>query len=118
MQDLKYLDENQKPTPGVITTTARKGDKWFKLVKAGDVVNIMIAQSSKVIGRAAVVGVALTDYKTVIERAYDNQVTQRADVKAGALKAEDALAQELKAAYGEPKDDDVYTVVGLLPLND
>lgn len=115
MQDLFYLADNSSVPTDRPTSTARKGEKWYRLVTTGDVVNLLITENKKSFGHAAIIKTELVTYKDVIDRAGENHVASGPKVAKGQSVSE-VLAQELAAAYGENADGDAYTILTILPV--
>lgn len=114
--DMLFLQANAKlPPRGEVTSTARKGDKWSKQAKPGDVLDLKVTETGALIGRGAVILVEQQTFASVIRKAYQNHAAH----KLLATEAErEAVKASLRAAYGDAKDEDVYTVVHFLVLND
>lgn len=113
--DMLFLQANSKLPRGEVTSTARKGDKWSKQAKPGDVLDLKVTETGALIGRGAVILVEQQTFASVIRKAYQNHAAH----KLLATEAErEAVKASLRAAYGDAKDEDVYTVVHFLVLND
>lgn len=113
--DMLFLQANSKLPRGEVTSTARKGDKWSKQAKPGDVLDLKVTETGALIGRGAVILVEQQTFASVIRKAYQNHAAH----KMHATEAErEAVKASLRAAYGDAKDEDVYTVVHFLVLND
>lgn len=114
--DMLFLQANAKLPRGEVTSTARKGDKWSKQTKPGDVLDLKVTETGALIGRGAVILVEQQTFASVIRKAYQNHAAKATFVT---LEAErEAVKASLRAAYGDAKDEDVYTVVHFLVLND
>lgn len=114
--DLEYIQDNLDIPDGMVSSTARRGRKWYDRVDVGDVVNIKCVETGEIVGRAAVVLKELMPYHEVIENADHNHVN-----KAFPANPEDpgtALAAALERAYGPLLLDEEFTVLHILPLND
>jgi hypothetical protein len=115
MYDLLYLADNANVPTDKPTSTARKGEKWYRQVSTGDVVNLLITENLKNFGRAAIIKTELVTYKDVIDRAGENHVAYGAKVAKGRAAA-DVLAEELESAYGPNEPTDAYTILSILPV--
>lgn len=115
-EKLMYLGNNSVVPGGRVTSTARKGRKWFDLVKVGDVVDLTVTETGECFGKAAVVCKELVTLRDVLENAHHNHVAYGPKVTPDGCSARTVLASELYAAYGELNLPDEYTVLHVLPL--
>lgn len=115
MQKLYYISENGEVPTGQVSSTARRGDKWFNQVEVGDVVALTVTETDKEFGEAAIVLKELATYADVLNNADHNSVAFY-NYGDGATAAE-KLDRALKAAYGpDLKPDDLFTILHILPL--
>ena len=117
--DLRYLKDNSYIPLGLVSSTARKGRKWFDRVKVGDRVNLVTTEDERKFGEAVVVAKELTTYEAVLENADHNHVAhepKEVDPFAS-LSASTALDEELTSAYGDIDVDDVFTILHIIPVN-
>lgn len=112
-KELLYLDGNQHLRPGIVSTTARKGEKWHILAKPGDVLDCRITQTRELFAQVAVTKVELTSYSEVLRTALDNHGTTATDI----AEARGQLASALTAAYGPLAFGEVFTKIHFIPLN-
>lgn len=99
---------------GVVSNTFRLGEKWFKAVRVGEIIDLRETGTERPLGAAAVVDV---EYMTYIEAL--NRRAQKNHVGLGRNQTDAAAIVNgaLKAAYGEDLTNDAYvSVVTLLPL--
>lgn len=113
--DMLFLQANATLPRGEVTSTARKGDKWYKQANVGDVLTLKDTETGTIIGRAAVIAVEQSTYGAVLRKAYMNHAAKGATTVFDERRTVEA---SLRLAYGESKDDDVYSVVHFLLLND
>jgi hypothetical protein len=117
MKELLFIQANATFPRGSVWSTARKGDKWSKDAKPGDVLDLMITESRKHIGRATVVATNLTTFK----EACDNCAADKNHALGPEMDdrvASEALEAGLKAAYGDDlKPDEPFTVLHLIAHN-
>lgn len=113
--DMLFLQANATLPRGEVTSTARKGDKWYKQASVGDVLTLKVTESDAVIGRAAVIAVEQSTFAAVLRKAYMNYAAKNATTVFDERREVEA---SLRLAYGESKDDDIYSVVHFLLLNE
>lgn len=117
MQKLYYISENGEVPTGHVSSTARRGDKWFNQVEAGDVVAMTVTETDKEFGEAVIVLTELATYADVLNNADHNHVAFH-DYGDGETAAE-KLDRALKAAYGSDiQPGDLFTILHILPLNE
>lgn len=109
-----YLESNSDIPRNVVTSTARKGRKWFDKVKPGDLLELRTTEGGRVLGTAAVVVVERATYLDVLMRADENHTGQRPGLLAD---PRDVLADELTAAYGAINPTDEFSMVHFVVLN-
>lgn len=112
MKDLLYLRQNNNVPRNRVTSTARKGSKWFDGTSIGDVVMMRNTEDHEPLGKAAIVAKEFIEYQDVIANADHNHVGVKG-VDNGP-----ALAAALTAAYGESAPTEKFTVLHILPLNE
>lgn len=112
---LYYVAPNAFVPEGEVSSSARRGRKWFDLVNEGDMLNLCITESDESFGVAVVVAKELLPYRDVIDEAIHNHVAS--NPKWEGIPPEHALAVELQAAYGsdiDPRED--FTVLHLIRI--
>lgn len=112
MLKLQYIKANKDIPRGVVTSTARRGTKWYEQVSVGEVVSAVVTETGEEICKAVIVCKERTDFRGVIENAGHNHVGHGY----GTQYSRSALMKALTAAYGDLGDDDVFTVLHILPL--
>ena len=115
-EQLLYLLDNSYIPPGRVSSTARKGSKWFTKVGVGDVVDLVATETGKKFGEAVIVAKEFLDLDAVLDNAGHNHVAFGDKVNKH-TSARHALEGELASAYGPLNLDDSYTVLHILPLN-
>jgi hypothetical protein len=112
-----FIAANATFPRGVLFSTARQGPKWSEQAKPGDVVDLMVTESRKHIGRATIVATKLTTFKDACESAAadkNHALTPGMDDS----EAAQALAQGLRAAYPHDlKPGEPFTVVTMMAHN-
>lgn len=95
-------------------STARKGDEWRRRVRVGDVVTVSTATHE--FGRAVITGAHGASLAEVIAGADWNHLA----ISEGAsdARAQSLVRGALTAAYGKLHDDDQFTVLHFLVLNE
>lgn len=106
--NLLFVPENDRfPDYGIITSTARRGDKWFKQACVGDALHLLTEHPEPAgmfsNGRAIVLDVQLVSLWEVLKRAHENHVIQGhpTNPQNESTRAE-MLLQSVKMAYGVP----------------
>jgi hypothetical protein len=107
--DMLYLASNSDVPRGIVTSTARKGRKWFDQAKVGDTLGLRVTEGNRRFGEAVVVKTELVTLAQAIARAAENHTGQR-PLPAG-YSASDVLQMELAAAYGKDGQNSPYTMV-------
>lgn len=104
MKELQFIAANVGGLePGSLTTTARKGKRWFNEARVGERVMLMQVPDRKVLGSAVITTLTLTNFKDVVARRAENH--QGAEV-----------AEALASVYGKIEDSEPFTIVGLVVL--
>jgi hypothetical protein len=122
MHQLLYLKANSDIPRRRITSTARKGRKWFDAVAVGDLLDMRTTERApyskegEPIARGVVIKVELATFSNVIARANENHTGQR-PLPEGKTSSE-VLYDELQAAYGDSVSTDVYTMLHFVVIND
>lgn len=115
--DLLYLRSNYGIPTGRVSSTARRGDKWYNQVDVGDIVNLRTTEDGDKIGEAVIVQKELVTLKDVLDNADHNHVAFSEEVNKHVGPAM-ALAGQLQAAYGtDLKLTETFSVLHILPLN-
>lgn len=119
---LEYIPDNTTIPRGRVSSTARRGQKWWNLVAVGDVVLMANAVSGDPLGKAVIVAKELVTLEAAIENADHNHTAYNEAKLAAAGGGKDAaskvLLAELQAAYGDLRMDEPFTVLHILPLNE
>jgi hypothetical protein len=74
--DMEFILPNTNIPYGRVTSTARRGRKWFDLATAGDRLRFRFTETGEIFGRAAVVKVELVTLAEVFERATENHAAE------------------------------------------
>lgn len=115
---MDYISANAFIPRGLVSSTARRGSKWFDTLRVGDVVRCMITGTPTTICRAVVTDLALTTFEAVLDSATDNHVAfgrSPGDISVTQVRAN--LDHALRAAYGNAlRPDAVFSKVFLLRL--
>jgi hypothetical protein len=98
---------------GVVTSTARKGRKWFDIATSGDCLEFAFTETGEVFGAAAVVKTELVTFADIIARATENHIAHAKDTANVKLR----LQCDLQSAYGASKDTDEFSIVHFIRLN-
>jgi len=99
--DMLFLRVNSNMPFGQITSTARKGRKWFDKVKIGDILTLRYTEDNAEFGGAVVVKVELVSFGELIASEAENHATQTGS----------DLRKDLLAAYGAECESDEWTMV-------
>lgn len=105
--DMQYLAANSGLPRGELFATARKGDKWYNQANVGDMLNLTDTATGARFARAVVYDKVLGTREQALSEAQRNSARNR-----------ETLNDELIAAYGPGMPDDIYTIVGLLIINE
>lgn len=115
-KELLFIAANAHFPMGQVFSTARRGDKWSKQAKPGDVVDLMITESRKHLGKATVVGSRLTTFKDAVDNcAADKNCSLSPGMDDSEASA--ALKGELEASYKDLTPDEAFTVLSLIAHN-
>lgn len=115
MKQIEYIEANADVPRQVVTSTARRGPKWFESgLEAGDVIELAITETGKVFSRAVVVEIEMGPLWEVLENAHHNHVGHLAPEG----HAPYLLLGELTAAYGSVNLDEPFTVIHILRLEE
>lgn len=109
--DMEFILANGNLPFGRITSTARRGRKWFDLATAGDRLRFRFTETGEIFGRAAVVKVELVTLMDVIDRASENHAAE------GDGDAVSLLQAALVGAYGKLDVTEPFTMVHFIRLN-
>lgn len=113
VQKLYYIAGNAFVPEGKVTSTARRGSKWFDQIKVGEMVNLSMTETDESFGLAIVVHKELIPYITVLDEADHNHVAD--NPKWSGTPNKKALAAELRSAYGDDiTPGDLFTVLHIL----
>lgn len=104
--EMLFLQRNDDVPTGRVTSTARKGDKWTK-AKPGDFLTLRITETKHCFGEAVVTNTEKITGAEILRRFLENH--------GGKPPAE--LRQSLAVAYGEFRDEDVFTMVHFICTN-
>jgi hypothetical protein len=123
--ELLYIPSNRDIPRGTVTSTARRGDKWFNLASPGDMLDLIVEGPGNEpglvdrenIGSAVVAKVELVDYGTVLARANENHVGQLVG-GANARSASELLARALTDAYRQIGLHEQFTMLHFIRVND
>ena len=114
---LRFLERNKGTMPRLqITSTARKGTKWYENAQTGDLLDLVVTETDKSFGRAVVIGTMVVPLSEVLAKPQINH----AFFDALLLKQNptDHLLKALEGAYGKLNDRDLFTVLHFLVIND
>jgi hypothetical protein len=77
LHEMSYIPANRDIPYGMVTSTARKGDKWMK-AQPGDTLELYVSDGTEreFLGNAIVTKVELVNYVAVLHRAKENHVVQ------------------------------------------
>lgn len=102
---LEFVKPNVGNIPtGVLTTTARKGDKWMK-AQPGDVLQMFEAHGGPMFGLAVVAGAPeLVPYRDVLAHANRNYAGW-------------TVKEQLEAAYGDIDPEEPFTILPFVRMN-
>lgn len=117
-KDLLYIKANADVPRGVVSSSARKGMKWYNNTYVGDVLNLKVTETGEVFGRAVVVAREYIRYDDVLDNASSNHVGVLAKQRGDNTPARFLLASTLEAAYGKSEPQNCFTVLHILPLNE
>lgn len=104
--DMQYIASNATLPRGQVFSTARKGDKWYNQANVGDVLDLTDTVSGNKFARAVVVDKQLGTREQALSEAGLNSAGNRT-----------ALNEQLIAAYGFGMPQDIYSIIGLLIIN-
>lgn len=111
---LEYVAANKFIPDGRVSSTARRGSKWWNKVRVGDVVDLTITETKAVFGQAVIVAIELLPLLAVLDNADHNHVAFEFPDQNPREKLVDALTR----AYGQNLEyDEAFTVLHILPLN-
>lgn len=111
MREILYIHPESIPL-GVVTSTARKGDKWSHQANVGDTLRVLKVGSNEVWGYVAVVAKEFVTYNDVLKNADHNHCGFNVSKAA----ARSHLWDELAEAYGSLDLDEPFTILHLLPI--
>lgn len=111
---LLYISANSDVPFGRVSSTARRGDKWFNKVGIGDLVNLQIT-GGETFGQAVIVEKELLPLGVVLENADHNHVAfTRVDKHSSAAHA---LYSALRDCYGDDLNAlELFTVLHICPI--
>jgi len=125
---LVFREEHAKFPVGRVTSTCLRGDEGFKRIEVGDVVGIEAMEGAnndlRYVGRAAVTAKKLTTKLFVLRDAHENHFCQAVGGMPKRLLEDDrewaerTLEDVITSLHGELPQDEVFTVLYLLPLNE
>jgi hypothetical protein len=115
--DMLYLASNSDVPRGIVTSTARKGRKWFHQAKVSDTLVLRVTEGNRRFGEAVAVKVELVTLAVVVARAAENHTGQRSLPVPGYSPSE-VLQMELAAAYGMDGQNAPYTMVHFVVRTD
>jgi len=108
-----YIKQNENIPEGMVTSTARKGDKWFDKAKPGDLLELRVYDDGGrwdyLIGMGVVTKVERVSHVECLHRAKENHVCQL-PLPEG-KRAFEVLEQALLAAYGPSEPHEPFTMV-------
>jgi len=117
---LQFVPGNDEfPASGVLTSTARRGDKWFNKAKPGELLDLMLVKNDENVrrlGQAVVIGVELTSLEAILEDAASNHAIQAADFNLSPSEKRKLLADALERAYGPLESTEVFTKLSFMIL--
>lgn len=113
---LFYIPSNAFVPLGKVTSTARRGRKWFDAVEVGDTVNLCITEVGTSFGLAIVVAKELTTYEDAINEASHNHCAFNPKYDHARFGPQGILAAELCAAYGNVDNDEAFTILHIVVL--
>lgn len=117
-----YVEANKRIPTGVVSSSARKGRKWFDDLMVGEVFRCVNKDTGDLITRAVCVRKELLPYRDVILTAYDNHVAwENPELRTytPAVMHSRRLQEALQAAYGSNIcEDEPFSKIHLLPLLD
>jgi hypothetical protein len=127
--EMLYLKQNANIPFGIVTSTARKGAKWGKIAAPGDVLDLVLTEGREKFGQAVVTKIELVTLDDVLLRTHENhtgqvKLTQEQHDKYvqeygdGSPYLPNVLLQELRAAYGNIKGSDEFTMVHFIRVNE
>lgn len=116
IHDLFYVAGNAFVPTGVVTSTARRGAKWYNQAQVGDVLNLRITESEDSFGAAVVVAKELVTFADAIENSDHNHVAD--NPKYASWDKRTALWTELTSAYGICKPDEEFTLLHIVRVGD
>jgi hypothetical protein len=114
---LRFLESLRGNMPrGQVTSTARKGTKWYERVTTGDLLDLVVTETDKPFGRAVVIGAMVVPLSEVLDKPQANH----SFVDAIVLRQNpaDHLRKGLEKAYGKLSERDLFTVLHFLVVND
>lgn len=118
-KELLYVRANNNVPRGRVSSTARRGSKWWDQAAVGDVLQMRNTEDKEPLGRAVVVAKELVTLADVLENADHNHVAftdfrvLQKKVDAGVV-----LAEALGRAYGaDMLPSEPFTILHILPLN-
>lgn len=115
--EMLYLAANADIPRGVVTSTARRGRKWFDLCRAGDTLLLKTTESGNLLGRAVVTHCELRPLDEVLARAELNHVGQ-VPLPPQFKSVSERLAHDLTSAYGPMNMSELFTVVSYIVINE
>lgn len=116
-KEILFIAANAHFPRGQLWSTARKGEKWMTEAKPGDVLVLMETESKKILGKATLVKARVDTFNGACAAAAtdNNHALMTNDPKA----ASDALAHDLRAAYGpDLKPHEPFTILHLMSHNE
>jgi len=124
---LQYREEHAKFPVGRVTSTCLRGDEAFKRLQVGDIVQVEAIEGAnndiRHLGEAAITAKKLTTKLFVLRDAHENHFCQAVGGLPSKLMQDDldwaerTLEDVITALHGELPQDEVFTVLYLLPLN-
>jgi hypothetical protein len=104
--DLLFLKENAHIPHNVVTSTARKGRKWFDQAKVGDVLMFRTTEDKALFGAGVVVRRELVRWSELLDRHQENHDGR----------GRQPLERALRAAYGDGCENDYWTMLFFVRL--
>lgn len=116
VHDLFYVAGNAFVPTGRVSSTARRGCKWYRDAKVGDAFNLKVTESKESFGIAVLVHKELVTFRDVLVNADHNHTAFNPKYKAVGLPADAALFAELRSAYGECSLGEEFTVLHIIRI--
>lgn len=112
---LLYIGANSDVPFGRVSSTARRGDKWFNKVAIGDLVNLQVTETGETFGQAVIVEKELLPLADVLDNADHNHVAFKNVDKH--IASAQALYAALRDCYGSDLNAlEPFTVLHIIPI--